>query len=715
MKQVAQRARDGRIMVVEAPPPVVRDGWVLVANVCSLISVGTERSKVELGSMNIAQKARARPDLTKKVIERARTAGIRSTFAAVRDRLDSLAPLGYSSAGIVQELGIGVEGLAPGIRVACAGGGWANHAEIVAVPKNLVAKIPPGVSFADAAYGTVGAIALHGVRQSGAVVGERVAVIGLGLVGQLTLRILQAAGCYAIGIDLDATAVKLAAASGANSFMRDDPTLLSAVLKSTQNVGVDAVLICAAGTSGDPIELAARLARDRGRLVVVGDVPVTADRAILYEKELELRLSRSYGPGRYDREYEERGRDLPAGYVRWTEQRNLQAFLELVSTGRLEPSTLTTHRFPVEKAADAYSVLTRGADGRRPFGVLLEYRPEREDDAGEASVGPPVRVKEHRRGVRIGVIGAGSFARRVLLPAFRRSGAQFIAVATEGGLSAADVASRFSFDRSSTVEEICTAEDLDAVVIATRHSSHADLVTRALAAEKAVFVEKPLALTRDQLHEVENALKPDSVLMVGFNRRFAPLTEVLRLALPSGSDRILLARINAGQLPRDHWLNDSEEGGGRLLGEGCHFVDLVTYLAGAPATIVHAVGTQDPELSSESAQSFSAMLRCANGALASILYVGNGPGRMPKERVEAFAGGVGAVIDDFRRVDIFAEGSTKTVKGRPDKGHEAQIDRFVRALEGTAEMPPVETYLASTRATLALAESLRTGRPIDVE
>jgi predicted dehydrogenase len=711
MKQVAQRSRDGRIVVIDAPIPTIRNGWVLVSNVCSLISPGTERSKIELGAMNIGRKARARPDLTKKVLERARSEGIRSTVAAVRDRLDSLAPLGYSSAGIVQELGRGVEGLAPGDRVACAGGGWANHAEVVAVPKNLVAKMPAGVPFEDAAYGTVGAIALHGVRQSAATVGERIGVIGLGLVGQLALRILLAAGCQSVGIDRDPAAVDLAAASGATALIRDDRRVVPAVLELTENLGLDAILICAAGRSSDPIELAARLARDRGRLVIVGDVLIAVDRALLYEKELELRLSRSYGPGRYDRDYEEHGRDLPAGYVRWTEQRNLQAFLQLIASGRLEPSTLTTHRFPVERAADAYSVLTGSSSGTRPFGILLEYRHEPEplppQDHGRRPVARPQKS-------RIGVIGAGSFARRVLLPAIRANDAQLVAVATEGGLSAADVASRFGFERASLAEEICAAEDLDAVVIATRHSSHSALVATALHAGKAVFVEKPLALDWDQLKDVENALGPSSLLIVGFNRRFAPLTERLRAALPPTSENVLFARVNAGPLPRDHWLNDAEEGGGRLIGEGCHFVDLLTYIAGAPATMVYAVATPDPELASELAQSFSATLRCANGALASILYASNGDTRLPKERVEGYGGGVAAVLDDFRRLDVYEDGKKKTVKGRADKGHRAQLDCFLEALRGEAEPPPIHTYLASTRATLALAESLRTGRPIEV-
>jgi predicted dehydrogenase/threonine dehydrogenase-like Zn-dependent dehydrogenase len=710
MKQVAQRARDGRIVVVETPVPSVRDGWILVSNVCSLISAGTERSKLELGSMNLAQKARARPDLTKQVLRRARSEGVRSTMAAVRDRLDSLSPLGYSSAGIVRELGPGVEGLVPGDRVACAGGGWANHAEVVAVPKNLVAKIPAEVSFEEATYGTVGAIALHAVRQSGAVVGERIGVIGLGLVGQLAMRILRAAGCHSTGVDVDEAAVDLAATSGFAAFIRGDARLEAAILDATDGLGLDAILVCAGGRSSDPVELAAQLARDRGRVVIVGDVAVAADRRLLYEKELELRLSRSYGAGRYDREYEEGGRDLPIGYVRWTEQRNLRAFLELIATGRIEASTLTTHRFPVERAADAYAVLGEGAGTGRPFGVLLDYEPQPETVLSpDRSRRPLVRSGK----ARVGLVGAGSFARRVLIPALRSNGAELVAVATESGLTAADVASRFGFQRASIAEEICLDEDIDVVVIATRHSSHATLAATALRAGKAVFVEKPLALNWEQLREVDEALGPSSLLFVGFNRRFAPLTARLGDILALSPKKVIVVRVNAGALPQDHWLNDADEGGGRLIGEGCHFVDLITHLAQAPATTVHALAA-DPTAAPELSQSFVANLRCANGTVGSIIYAGNGDPRLAKERIEGFAGGIAAVLDDFSVLEIYDGGKKKTVKGNRDKGHRAQITAFLEAAKGHVEPPPAESYLAASRATLALADSLRIGEAIDL-
>jgi predicted dehydrogenase/threonine dehydrogenase-like Zn-dependent dehydrogenase len=709
MKQVAQRPRDGRLTVIDAPVPHLRPGWLLVENRCSLISAGTERSKVELGGKGLVGKARARPDLARKVVDRARAEGVRSAVGTARERLDALTPIGYSSAGVVVTVGEGVEGLAPGDRVACAGGGWANHAEVVAVPRNLVARIPAGLSFEAAAYTTLGAIALHGVRRAEAAVGERIGVVGLGLVGQLALRIVSAAGCTAIGIDVDASAVELARRSGTLAFSRDDPSIEASTREATAGLGLDAVLVCASSTSADPLALAVRLARDRGRLVVVGDVPVEASRALLYEKELDLRLSRSYGPGRYDRDYEQRGRDLPAAHVRWTEQRNLEAFLELVSSGRLDPEELTTHRFEVERAPEAYELLADGgAQGVRPFGILLEYPspPEQAEPAARPSH-PPTAASG-----RLGVIGAGSFARATLLPALRTAGASFVSVATEGGLSSADVASRFGFERAASAEELLADDGIDAIVIATRHSSHSSLAAAGLRAGKHVFVEKPLALRREELLEVEEAHRSGGgLLMVGFNRRFAPLSERLRDEL-GGRPCVLAVRINAGPLPDDHWLHDPEVGGGRLLGEGCHFVDLLGHLAADRIASVHATARTQPGRPLDCSDEVAAVFRFARGGVATLAYAGGGDPRLPKERFEVFGAGLAAVLDDFRRLELFRGGKRRVHKSRQDKGHAAQAAHFVRAVRGEVEPPPAETYFASTRATLALVESLRTGMPV---
>jgi predicted dehydrogenase/threonine dehydrogenase-like Zn-dependent dehydrogenase len=710
MKQVAQRPRDGRISVFEVPPPALGPGRVLVGNRCSLISAGTERSKVALGKKNLIQKARARPDLVKKVIDRARVEGIRAARDVASERLDSLSPLGYSSAGVVLAIGTGVEGLARGDRVACAGGGWANHAEVVTVPRNLVAPMPENVSFEAAAYATVGAIALHGVRQAEASVGEFIGVVGLGLVGQLAIQILAASGCTPFGIDIDPAAVERAASADARAFARNDPNLEAAVGAATGGIGLDAVLVCAAGRSPDPLELAARLARDRGRLVIVGDVPIEATRELLYAKELELRLSRSYGPGRYDREYEERGRDLPAGYVRWTEQRNLEAFLSLVAAGKLDPTALTSHRFSVDRVEEAYAALT--TDGEtRAFGIVLEY-----DYEERPAIQAPTFARRRAGAVRVGLVGAGSFARSTLLPALKAEGAELTAVATEGGLTAADVASRFGFERAAaSAGEIFADESIDAVVLATRHFTHSSLAVEALEAGKALFVEKPLALDHEGLLAVEDALLAGGLLMVGFNRRFAPLTARLRNELDAVAAPTLLVRVNAGPLADDHWLNDPNEGGGRLLGEACHFVDLLSHLAGSAAKSAYAVAVPHPARGLEQSDDFVGTLRFANGALGTLLYSGRGDPRLPKERLEAFSTGLAAVLDDFRRLELYRGGRRTVVKDRRDKGHRAEIKVFLEAVRGVATPPPVESYLDSTRATLALADSLLTGSVVEIE
>jgi polar amino acid transport system substrate-binding protein len=709
MRQVAQRPKDGAISIVQAPRPTVSRGWVLVANRFSLISAGTERNKVVTGEKNLIQKARARPDLVRKLVDRARVEGVGAAVSVARDRLTALAAIGYSSAGDVLEVGRGVAALAPGDRVAC-GGGWASHAEVVSVPANLVARLPDSVGLEDAAYSTVGAVALHAIRQADASLGETVGVIGLGLVGQLAVRLLLASGCSVVGIDPDPNAVKLARTAGADAFERDAVGLEEAILARTRGAGLDALLLCAATHSADPIRLAVTLARDRGRIVVVGETEIDVNRAAMYEKELEIRMARSYGPGRHDPDYEERGRDYPAGYVRWTEGRNIQAFVDLVAAAKVRPSELTTHRFPVERAAEAYELLKGPPENGRPFGVLLEY--------GESLViSAPDRRGASRRqteGRAVGLIGAGAFARSTLIPALKEAGASLAAVASERGLTAADVASRYGFERAAdSSEEILHDESIAAVVIATRHPSHAGLAAAAMRAGKAVLVEKPLALSTDQLEEVEAALERDSILMVGFNRRFAPLVERIVEEIAGIDDLVLSMRVNAGPLPNDHWLLDPEDGGGRLIGEGCHFVDLLATLAGTSPVLAHAVAVPQPGRALECSDSFSGHIRFQN-AVGALIYSGSGDSRLPKERLEVFGGGLAATLDDFRRLTIYRSRKARTWKSGHDKGHRAEIARFIAVVEGREMPPSPASYLDSTRLTLALAESVRAGVPIDL-
>jgi predicted dehydrogenase/threonine dehydrogenase-like Zn-dependent dehydrogenase len=710
VKQVAQRATDGRVSIETVPAPSARPGWVIVRNHYSVISAGTERAKIELGQKGLLAKARARPDLVRKTIERARVEGIAATVALARERLAALAPIGYSSAGVVESIGPGVEGFAPGDRVACGGAGWANHATVVSVPKNLVARVPPAVELNDAAYATIGAIALHGVRQADGRLGERIGVIGLGLVGQLTVRILVAAGCTAVGIDLDQEAVELAANGGARAFPRNTPGLERIVIADSVG-GLDAVIICAAADSDDPLNLACHLLRDRGRVVIVGDVPVTASRAVLYEKEIELRLSRSYGPGRYDSEYEEHGRDLPVGYVRWTEQRNLQAFVDLIGDGKVAPSDLTTHRFPLDEAVEAYVAAVEPGVRPRPFGILLEY---------PTTVTPPVAGRPQRgplqrsTGDRIGVIGAGAFATRAVLPYLAKAGVGRVAVASERGLSAADAVMRFGFERSATAEEIIADDGIDAIIIATRHGSHAALSAAALRAGKAVLVEKPLALNVDDLDAVCDALGGGGRLMVGFNRRYAPQTSEIVNLLAHGPHAMMTIRVNAGPLPDEHWLHDPQIGGGRLLGEGCHFIDLLMHCVGKPVASVHAVASPRGARALECSDDFAVSLRFQGGGIGTLLYTAEGATRMAKERIEAFANGRSVIIEDFRQLTRFDDNRRAVSKIRQDKGHNRQLAHFLSICRGEIEAPDPQSYVASTHATFAAAESLRTGNAVEL-
>ena len=671
MKQVTQRVRDGRIEVVEVPVPDLTPQTVLVDVRASLLSTGTERAKVETARKSLIGKARARPDQVRQVVDKARRDGIRETVEAVRLRLDEPSALGYSTAGVVAAVGSRVRGLVPGDRVACGGADHAVHAEMDRVPGNLCVRLPEGVSFEAGAFATVGAIALHGVRQADVSIGERVAVIGLGLIGQLTGQLLRAAGCRVLGIDLSDELVSRALETGAvdMGFERD-------AVPADVN-GFDSVLVTAATQSSDPVELAGRLCRDRGRIVVVGDVRLDVPRALFYEKELDLRLSRSYGPGRYDREYEERGLDYPIGYVRWTEQRNMEAFLELLAVGRIDVSPLVAERVPLERAADAYERIL-SAD-HSALGVVLTSEPsDPQVERGRAT------VLTATGSTGVGVIGAGSFASRILIPALQGAGFGLGAVASSRGLSARAAADRFGFGRAATVDELMHDPSLAVVVVATRHSSHAELAARALRAGKATFVEKPPALDEESLADLAAARdESGSPLAVGFNRRFAPLARELRDFVRGGNAPMeMVYRVNAGRLDDAHWLNDPAEGGGRLLGEGCHFVDFACWLAGEVPEQVLCALRPEQERPLATAQSFVVSLRFGDGALATILYTAQGSSAVAKEYVEAHCGGRTAILDDFRSLRLVGAGRARRVRRAQDKGHRQQLVEFRRALEG---------------------------------
>jgi predicted dehydrogenase/threonine dehydrogenase-like Zn-dependent dehydrogenase len=701
VKQVTQRLRDGRIEVADVPSPELRPEGVLVAVRSSLLSTGTERKKVETGKQSLIGKARSRPDDVRKVVEKARRDGLAETIQAVRTRLAQPGPLGYSSAGVVIAAGSRVSDLAPGDRVACGGGGYAVHAEIEYVPANLAVPLPDGVDFDAGAFATVGSIALHGVRQADVRLGETVTVIGLGLVGQLTGQILRAAGCRVLGIDVSDDAVADALRCGAAN-RAFPPGAVPGDVRGT----CDAVVIAAATSSSDPVRLAADLCRDRGRVVVVGDVGMDVPRGLYYDKELELRTSRSYGPGRYDLEYEERGLDYPVGYVRWTERRNMAAFLELVADGRVDVAALISERVPIEDAVDAYERL---ASGQSRLGIVFRYAA---DDGGRTDPPTAPRAASTATGTA-GVIGAGSFATRVLIPAISAAGFRLGAIASASGLSARSAAEQFGFARAASVDDVLADPALECIAIATRHASHAALASAALRAGKAVFVEKPPALTEAELDGLRAARDETGlVLAVGFNRRHAPLAVDLREHIRrEGEPLQLVYRVNAGRLPDDHWLNDIEDGGGRLLGEGCHFVDFACWTVGSLPERVAFAATADRGRALAAAQSFTVILTFADGSVATILYSADGADTLAKEYVEAHAGGRSAVLDDFRRLTLAGPGRNETQRPRgQDKGHRAQLVAFRSQLMG-GPAPAVDP-LGSMAATLAALRAAETGEPV---
>jgi predicted dehydrogenase/threonine dehydrogenase-like Zn-dependent dehydrogenase len=708
MKQVTQRLRDGRIEVLDVPPPALTPETVLIDVRASLMSVGTERTKVETAQRNLLGKARARPDQVRQVIEKAQRDGLRETIDAVRSRLDQPSGLGYSAAGVVQAVGARVPDLVPGDRVACGGAGYAEHAEVDRVPGNLCVPAPAAVPFEEAAFATVGSIALHGVRQAEAALGERIAVIGLGLVGQLVAQLLRAAGCTVVGIDLSPQLVDRASELGSITAAYARSALDSSRIPSDA-AGCDAVIITAATGSDDPIELAAALCRDRGRVVVVGDVGMTLPRSPYYAKELQLRLSRSYGPGRYDSAYEQYGLDYPIGYVRWTERRNMAAFLELVATGKVDVASLITARVPVAEAADAYADIASAE--RSPLGVVIEYEanPEYRDDR------LPVRPQASKASaLGAGVIGAGSFAQRVLIPSLARAGFELIDVASASGLTARSAADRFGFERATSPEQLIGDPDVGLVVIATRHASHASLAIDALRYGNAVFVEKPPAVSIQELRRLE-AVADDlgRRVFVGFNRRHAPLAEALRQQVTSARQPIeLLYRVNAGPLPAGHWLDDIRDGGGRLIGEGCHFVDFACWIVGALPTQVSCLGRAAPGEPLATAARFSIVLSFPEGSLATIDYFEGGAGAVPKEYVEAHAAGRSGVLDDFRRLTLFDGRRSRRQSGRrQDKGHRQQLVRLKQSLGEPGEGPSPDP-LKTMAVTFAALEAMETGEVV---
>jgi predicted dehydrogenase/threonine dehydrogenase-like Zn-dependent dehydrogenase len=714
MKQLLQNVKTGKSSIEDVPVPSPREGQALVKVEASLVSAGTERMVVEFAEKSLVGKARSRPDLVKQVIDKARREGVVNTAQAALNRLDQPMALGYSSAGTIISLGEGMPGFRIGQRVACAGGGYAVHAEYNVVPRNLLTSLPDTVDFESGAFTTLGAIALHGFRLAEPQIGENVAVIGMGLLGLLAAQIATAAGCNVLGIDLDPGRISLASSLGLRAVHRGEAVDSSRAF--TANRGFDAILICADTTSNDPVELAGVIARDRARVVATGAVGLTFPRKIYYEKEIAFINSRSYGPGRYDLSYEEQGNDYPPGYVRWTEGRNFEAVVDLMASGKLKVLPLITHRFSIEKATQAYEVIT-GKMGEPFLGVLLKY-PAREWKVESRTVHFPLSRSSKTASVKLGVLGAGLFANSVLLPSIKRAGdIELVGIVSSGGLHAQHAGKKFGFQyATSDNDEVINDPNVNTVAILTRHDTHADLVLKALKAGKHVFVEKPLAINSDQLSAISEQLGVTDrcLLTTGFNRRFAPLTQSLQALVSKLQEpKYIHYRVNAGRIPLNHWTQDPDIGGGRIIGEGCHFVDFITFLVGAAPVSVTAHALPDSGKYRE--DNVSMTFTFPDGSIGIVDYLANGDKSFPKERVEVFCGGQVAVLDDFVSLQTMKDGKRKMERGVQDKGWVDEWKAFAKSIrEGGGPPIPYEQLIGVTKATFAAVESLRKQKNVEI-
>ncbi|OQW43937.1 MAG: dehydrogenase [Proteobacteria bacterium SG_bin6] len=705
MKQIVQSLRNGVVDVVQVPLPQVGRNALRIRTSVSLISTGTERSMIEFGRANWLDKAKQQPDKVRMVRDKVKTDGLAATIKSVQNKLDQPLAPGYCNVGVVDAVGGSVAGFRQGQRVVSNG----KHAEYAVVPKTLAAAIPDNVSDEDATFTVVGAVALQGIRLASVSLGESVAVMGLGLIGLLAVQLLRAQGCRVIGMDFDPHKLALAEKFGAEPFqLGNDADPVAAGIQFSRGRGVDAVLICAATDSNDPVHHAAQMSRKRGRIVLVGVAGLQLSRADFFEKELTFQVSCSYGPGRYDPTYEESGQDYPFGYVRWTEQRNFEAVLDMMACGALDCAALRSHEFPIDRAAEAYDLISGSAPS---LGVLLRYpiAAEPEARAFERRGVVPITARAAARpdGVVVNAIGAGNYAAAVLLPAFRTAGATLGQVASATGLSAATQARRLGFAQaSSDPRGAVTDPQADAVVIATRHDTHSAFVIDALRAGKHVFVEKPLALFHDQIDQIEACvaeLPAKPLVMVGFNRRFAPhIIKIKQLISAVSAPKSFIYTVNAGHIPTDNWIQDRMIGGGRIIGECCHFIDLLRFLAGAPITHAALVG-----MDGDARDSVVIQLRFGDGSVGSIQYFANGHRGFPKERLEVFQAGRIFQLDNFRKLTAHGMKLAPNLNNlRQDKGQLSCTKAFVDAIKLGQESPiPFDELIEVARVTISLAEA----------
>jgi predicted dehydrogenase/threonine dehydrogenase-like Zn-dependent dehydrogenase len=714
MKQILQNLGSGETSLIDVPAPKSSSGTLLIATSRTIVSAGTERMLVDFGKANLIDKARQQPDKVKMVLNKIKTDGLMPTIGAVRNKLDQPLPLGYCNVGTVIEVGSGIDKFKIGDRIASNG----QHAEVVRVPNNLCAKIPDNVSDESAAFTVIGAIALQGIRLVQPTLGETVVVTGLGLIGLMTVQLLRAQGCRVLGIDFDSDKIALAQEYGADCVdlsKGEDP--LKVAERFSRGRGVDAVIITASSKSNEPVSQAAKMCRKRGRIVLVGVVGLELSRADFFEKELSFQVSCSYGPGRYDSEYEDKGHDYPVGFVRWTEQRNMEAMLDMMASGALDVTPFISHRYKLEEALKAYELLSSNASS---LGIMLEY-------PGNVSVGDtlaqrtvslvdtsvPLVAREQEVPV-VGFIGAGNYAGQVLIPAFKEAGALLKTVASSGGVSGVHFGKKHGFTQTTTeMATVFSDSEINTVVVATRHDSHAQYVLDALQAGKHVFVEKPLCLTLEQLEKISNAYANAQqrdkapLLMVGFNRRFAPQIKKIKELLSGSTDpKSFIMTVNAGEIPAEHWTQDSEVGGGRIIGEACHFIDLLRFLSDSTITDYSAtfIGQQSGMITNDKV---SISLSFADGSFGTIHYLANGHKSFPKERLEVFSSGRVLQLDNFRKLSGFGcQGFNKMNLWQQDKGQKACVAAFLEAIQEGATSPiPFDEILEVSRVSIEIANS----------
>jgi len=720
MKQVSQNYKTGSIRLSSVPSPTLRSGGVLVRTGFSVISAGTEGMKVREGKMSYLEKAKARPDQVKKVLQTVQQQGVVAAYGKVMNKLDSLTPLGYSLSGEVTEVGQDASEFVAGDRVACAGVGYANHAEVNFVPRNLVVAVPDGVRMEHAAFATLGAIALQGLRQSGMQLGETACVIGLGLIGQILVQLLRAAGMHVVGVDLVPERCGIACASGADTAgAPDDAKVTEAMQRLTRGAGADCIFLCAGGDSNKPVELAVAMARDRARVVDIGKTRLDLPWKDFYEKELDVRFSRSYGPGRYDPNYEERGIDYPIGYVRWTERRNMDAFLDQIARGEINLDPIISSIEPFEDAERVYQELSEGKAGG--LGIVFRHAPpdevEKRSSAAASTTASSAPVDGE---VRIGVIGAGNYARSMLLPHLvSDNDARLVEVSTATSLSAEDAARKFGFERTGTsYGELLSRQDLSAVLIATRHASHAEICASALRSGKAVFVEKPLAIDLAGAEKVRSAISEsdNDRLLVGFNRRYAPLLVEMKSRLAGRTYPLaMLFRVHAGQMESSSWYLDPSQGT-RFIGEAGHFLDVFSFLTDARPIRASAVSLRPASSTPDDLENVSCTIQYDDGSVATLQYLTQGGSKTPKEMLEVLGGGQTLQLHNFSAVQIYTNrGSERIRKGGNDKGQANQMKSFVDAVKSGKAMPiSVDCLLDTTLVTLACAESMRRGAPVEL-